>query len=148
MYTFQSCTKLTNIIIPEGVTHISDESFSGSGIVSIALPETLKSIGTGSFSACKYLETITFPNSLTSIGDSAFSGCTKLNNLVIPDNVTNIGQYTFNGCTNLNSVQFSYPIWNVINVNNYSKTQINVSSSSTAATYLKSTYANKRWSRN
>jgi hypothetical protein len=76
---FQGCTSLANIIIPNGVTSIGDNAFSGSGLTGI-----------------------TIPNSVTSIGDWAFYGCTSLASITITDSVTSIGEHAFNGCTNPN----------------------------------------------
>lgn len=52
-WAFQSCTKLTSVIIPDGVT----------------------TIGPSAFEACPTLTSLTMPHSLTTIGDFAFNGC-------------------------------------------------------------------------
>ena len=115
---------LTEVIIPNSVTEISDWAFSD----------------------CKRLTSVTIPDSVTKIGEDTFSGCTSLKNasykgksydyeyidvlcddinlktdlviedgvledvsrglteVVIPDNVTKISGYAFSGCTRLTSV--------------------------------------------
>ena len=55
----------------------------------------------GTFSSCKYLQSITIPNSVTSIGDDAFSSCYSLQSVTIPNSVTKIGNYAFLYCTHL-----------------------------------------------
>lgn len=65
--------KYTNYIIPNGVTHIGDEAFSG----------------------CESLTSINIPNSVTNIGNCAFYGCGFLKSINIPDSVTNIGDRAF-----------------------------------------------------
>ena len=61
--------------IPNGVEKIMDGAFrSTDRLVSIELPETLKSIGEYAFSYSS-LTSITLPNSLEEVGDMAFGGC-------------------------------------------------------------------------
>ena len=79
---FWSCTGLTSITIPNGVT----------------------SIGNSAFERCTGLTSITIPNSVTSIGDYAFYKCTGLTSIIIPNSVTSIGNYAFEGCENLKKV--------------------------------------------
>ena len=117
-YTFQSCTGLVNIIIPDSVT----------------------SIYGGAFEYCSSLKGITIPDGVTGISSEAFRGCSSFtafnvsanNNyysssddgkilynkdkttllaypsatgdVTIPDSVTSIDSSAFYGCSNLESV--------------------------------------------
>ena len=65
---FYRCSKLTNIVIPEGVVTIGEDAFS----------------------YCNNLETISIPNSLTTVEEHAFLGCNKLKYEVI-DNALYLG---------------------------------------------------------
>lgn len=50
-----------NLVIPEGVTHISDEAFYYySGAEQVTFPKTLESIGEGAFAACENVKTVLF----------------------------------------------------------------------------------------
>ena len=64
----------------------------------------MTSIGSGVFSGCNGLTSITIPNSVTSIGDYAFSECSGLTSVTIPNSVTSIGSNAFRGCSGLSSV--------------------------------------------
>ena len=66
---FQDCISLREVIIPESVTTIESQAFSG----------------------CTSLASITIPESVTSIGEEAFRECTSLSSIIIPEGVTYIG---------------------------------------------------------
>jgi hypothetical protein len=54
---------------------------------------------------CETLVSITIPDSVKSIEDSAFSGCTSLTSVIIGNSVTSIGSYAFADCI-ISSVTF------------------------------------------
>lgn len=90
----------TVIIIPETlggctVIAISDNAFAKKNISKVVLPDTVKSIGTSTFSNCMLLESINLPNGLEEIGESAFYGCDLLTRIAIPETVTAIGEKAF-----------------------------------------------------
>ena len=70
----------------------------------MTIPNSITSIGKGTFSSCSSLTSITIPNSVTSIGDVAFSGCSSLTSITIPNSVTSIGKGAFYSCSSLTSV--------------------------------------------
>ena len=75
--------KSTELIIPASingspVVAIADNAFENSSLVSVSIPETLKSIGWFAFSGCSKLERIIIPKNVTEIGYSAFSNASKL----------------------------------------------------------------------
>ena len=68
---FISCSALTSITIPEGVTSIGDDAFAWcDALTSITLPESLTSIGDEAFFSCDALTSITSKNTTPpTIGD-------------------------------------------------------------------------------
>ena len=124
-------TRITDMIIPNGVTAINGGVFSHfSGLKSVSIPSSVTSIGNGSFQYCSNLESVSIPNSVTSIGanaflnctsltqatlsngiktigGSAFSGCSGLTSLAMPNSVTSIGDEAFKGCSGLTDVELS-----------------------------------------
>ena len=103
-----------DVVIPEQVTFegvvypvvsIGKNAFQYcSELLSVTIPNSVKSIETKAFFGCEYLTSVTIPNSVTSIGEYAFNGCTGLTSVTIPNSVTSIGWRVFYGCTGLTSV--------------------------------------------
>jgi hypothetical protein len=78
---FQGCTNLQTVIISEGVTGISSDTFrSCTALTSITLPSTIRSIGSNAFRDCSSLTTINIPDSVQSINfsNNAFQGCRNI----------------------------------------------------------------------
>ena len=73
---FNSCSSLTSVTIPSGVTSIGSRAFYYcSGLTAITISSGVTSIGTYAFQGCSGLKSITIPTSVTSIGDNAFYNC-------------------------------------------------------------------------
>ena len=132
-YTFNGCSNLTSVTIPNSVTNIGNGAFSGcSSLITVTLNsdsivskvyssnsniknifglqvkeyilgEGVVNIGDYTFSGCDNLTTITIPNSVTSIGNRAFYNCSNLTSVTIPNSVTSIGYGAFEGCSGLTS---------------------------------------------
>ncbi len=107
--TEDSSKETEKIIIPEkirGITvkAIGDNAFSGSGITSVKLPETVTKIGNGAFSGCGMLQSIDGLDRVTAIGNNAFNSCYSLNSVDISSVTGPIGDYTFKRCTSLDSI--------------------------------------------
>ncbi|MCB6010350.1 leucine-rich repeat domain-containing protein, partial [Flavobacterium psychrophilum] len=99
------CSGLTSVTIPNSVTTIGKGSFAGcSGLISITIPNSVTSIGDGSFARCSGLTSVTIPNSVTDIENSAFFSCSGLTSVTIPNSVITINRGAFSGCSGLTSV--------------------------------------------
>ena len=99
-----------SIAIPDSVTSIGAHAFHGcSSLTHITIPDSVTSIGAHAFRGCSGLTYITIPDSVTSIGSHAFAYCTSLTSVTIPDSVTSIGASTFDGCSSLLEASISIP---------------------------------------
>lgn len=103
--SFENCTDLTSVTIPNSVIYISGSAFRGcTGLTSVFIPNSVTSIGDLAFNGCIGLTNMTIPNSVTSIGCSAFRGCAGLSTVIIPNSVTSIGERAFQECSGLTNV--------------------------------------------
>jgi len=102
-YTFAN-TNIKEIVFPTGVVVLGSHIFDGTDIVSVVLPDTLKTIGNEAFKGCKSLTSINFPTSLQSIGNSAFEGCTGLKGSFTINASERIGERAFAKCEGLTAV--------------------------------------------
>ena len=92
----------TTVVISEGVITIDDYAFYlCENIVSISIPNTVTTIGKGTFERCCSLSSINIPEGVVVIEDYLFSNCDKLSFLTIPSRVTSIGKRAFYKCHGL-----------------------------------------------
>ena len=102
---FQDCSRLTSLNLPAGITSINYGAFLDcSGLTSLILPDGITSIGSRAFYGCSGLTSLTLPAGITSIGEYAFSGCSGLTSLTLPAGITSIDKYAFSGCSGLTSL--------------------------------------------
>lgn len=81
---FKEMTTLASITLPNSVTDIGDEAFSGcDNLTAITLPNQLETISKKAFYRCSSLESISLPASLKGIGEYAFADCSKLSTVKV-----------------------------------------------------------------
>lgn len=81
---FYGCENLAKINIPSKITMILSRTFSGTGLTSVVIPKGVTYIS-NAFLRCEKLKSITIPKTVTAISDLAFSECTSLENIYITD---------------------------------------------------------------
>ena len=91
--------EITDLVIPEGVTEIMNNTFAGGAFTSVTIPEGVTRIGTDAFYDCYSINTpLVLPNSLTTIEDRAFRDCYALPEVYFGDNIASIGEWAFEDC--------------------------------------------------
>lgn len=99
-YSFENCTSLKNVVLPNGLNNIGSNTFKNTGITKIEIPEGVSSIGEYAFAQTKLTE-IKIPSSVSVLGYGAFEGCNDLNKLEFPytygmyDSYLNAADYLF-----------------------------------------------------
>ena len=94
-WAFASCKNLTQIHIPQGVTHIDESAFYDCSLTSIILPNSVTDVGDQVFSECKQLQSCDLGKGIKHIGSQCFFDCTALTSLKWSDCLETIGKYCF-----------------------------------------------------
>ena len=80
------------------------DGHSRMSVVAVEIGNTVTSIGSGAFSDCGGLASVTIPGSVTSIGTWTFYHCDGLTSIVIPSSVATIGDWAFGSCGMLTQI--------------------------------------------
>lgn len=103
---FSGCTSITSLIIPDSVTEIGKEAFySCARLLSVRVGNGVSKIGDSAFAGCSSMNSLTLGTALTEIGDTAFGGCASLKQVSLPNGLTTVGNSAFIGCAGLKSVE-------------------------------------------
>ena len=98
---FEYCTSFTRMELPDGLTDIGHSLFEDcSNLASVKLPATMTAIPEHMFWASG-IKSIDIPSTVKSIGENAFRNCDALTSIVIPDGVESLGNLVFYDCNNL-----------------------------------------------
>lgn len=104
---FRECM-ISSVSLPDSLTGIKDNAFSGSMIQEIDFGHGITSLGgyeSYVFSCCNNLTHIEIPSSIQTVGTGAFFGCKNLASVKIHEGVQWIKDSAFNECGSLKSVE-------------------------------------------
>jgi len=82
-------------------------AFSGSGVTSVAIPNSVTNIGSFAFYNCTKLTSIIIPDSVIYVGQGAFCFCSSLTSAALGNNVASVGFQVFRACNNLTAITVS-----------------------------------------
>jgi hypothetical protein len=91
--------------VPGSVTNIASGAFACSGLTSLVVPDSVKTIGGSLFNNSSSLTSLTLGNGVTSIGGDAFRSC-RLTSVTFPASLTYIGDWAFADCETLKELYF------------------------------------------
>ena len=87
---------ITQVEVQPGVTSIGNYAFyEHSALLSVELPDTIRSLGLGSFAWAESLTSIHIPEGVTSIPEDCFWACLSMTEISLPSTVRTIGQGAF-----------------------------------------------------
>ena len=123
--SFRMYGNLREIVFASTVTSIGSEAFAYSGLTTLNIPDTVRSVGNyafeyntslkggtfpcasvgeGVFMCCSALTDLDWLDGVKSIGSGAFLGCTGLVDVTLPASITSIGSGAFGRCSNLERI--------------------------------------------
>lgn len=93
----------TDVVIPQSidgvpVTMIGEKAFAETKITSVLIPEGVTKIGKNAFDSCKSLRAVSLPSTLTYISLECFSACNKLTTVNGMDHILQFGERCFEYC--------------------------------------------------
>ncbi len=102
---FLGSSKVTDLVVPAGVSVIKDYAFYGcNSLISVSFGDDVRRIGQFAFESCEYLNTINFSPYITDIDFCAFRYCGNMRMFDLPDSLHTIGSYAFWDCWNASVV--------------------------------------------
>lgn len=134
---FSDCANLTNIVLPEHVLTIDNQSFANlKSLVTCKLSEDLEYIystddsllitnfaygssgfgkifrDSGAFKNCDKLEELIIPQkNLKEIQGASFANCSKLSSVILPKTLQRVGAFAFYDCEGLQDVTINGPAY-------------------------------------
>ena len=95
-------------ILPEGMEVVSYGTFDGcSSLEAVTVPNSVVKIGSAAFGGCGQISRVVIGKKVTTIADSAFAGCSLLSTVYLPKSLTYIGNSAFSGCLLLSGVHYA-----------------------------------------
>lgn len=102
-FTFNRCSNLEQVNVPDGITAIPYGCFFGTALKSMALPASVSAIEGYAFAYTSKLTDINITDAITDLGEAAFCG-SGITSVTIPADITVIPKFAFSICNNLESV--------------------------------------------
>lgn len=83
-HAFQGCEKLTSIVLPSSLKRIECGAFLASGLTNIVIPDSVTYLGDDTFNFCTELRTAEMSSNISSILDHTFSWSEALEEIIVP----------------------------------------------------------------
>lgn len=97
-------SKLSEIVLPDGLVAIGDVAFLNTALTGIVLPPTIKTLGHHCFTSCQDLKEIDIPEGVEVIPGGCFSLCRRLEKITLPEGLTEIKEDAFTTTTCLKTI--------------------------------------------
>lgn len=106
-HTVTAIAPLAFSCLKSGGVFADDRYIAEDLLVSVSLPDTVKTIGKFAFAQNRSLKEINIPQGVELISAECFFNCDSLKNIVLPESVTEIGNMAFRWCEGLESVEMN-----------------------------------------
>lgn len=105
-YAFANCEDLVSVNIPNSIKSIGGSAFLDChSLTTVNIPEIITAIPPACFKNCSSLSSILLSEKTEVIGSNAFEGCVKLESIVIPKHVIEIREEAFKTCISLKVIR-------------------------------------------
>ena len=102
-----------DLCLPKETTTLGYCCFSSSSLVTINIPESVKTFQSYSFHYSRFLQQLTIRAPITEVNQSTFHNLPELISLWLPDSLTNIKAPFLNVCPKLQAIRFSSSLQSV-----------------------------------
>ncbi len=105
-YAFKGCKKLETIKLPDSISTLGEGVFMSSGLTAFDIPSTVTEIPPYFFSK-SMLKQMIFPDTVKTVGEGSFKDCSKLEKVIMSDSITSLGEDSFDHCIHLTDLTLS-----------------------------------------
>lgn len=112
---FKNASRLSRVEFNDKLSYIGQEVFSGTSLLEVDLPKSVRVIEDNAFTGCRELRTVSLKEGLLTIGNGAFQQCTAITEIAVPTTCTTIRSNAFSLC---NLVR-RYKLPNVVEIGDY-----------------------------
>ena len=105
-YAFYEETRLTDVVLPEGLERIGMWAFSYASLTNLILPESLVLMQEHAFSHIYELKSVTFLGEISELPFAAFYHCVNLQEVYLHDGIKKIGIGAFSLCSRLKTINY------------------------------------------
>lgn len=90
------------------ISTIESLAFTGTDVLYVYMPDTLRTVKTEAFAGCQSLQIVRFPSKVKNLGDGIFRNCRNLHTVMMNSSTQALGKYMFYACENLESITIPY----------------------------------------
>ena len=102
--TYAGAPGKSAVELSDNVFIVGSGAFKNTSIVTVSLPDSLITMGSGVFTGCTNLASLNIPEGVTTIADSFCKGCTSLKTVKLSSKTESIQKSAFDGCTSLQTI--------------------------------------------
>ena len=103
---FWDCIAMESAYIPSTSTGAGSGAFYHTGLKSVVIPPSWKTLSNSLFQNCENLAEVSLSSGLELFQHTVFGSCKSLKSIILPETVTVVGSWSFAGCCKLVDVVY------------------------------------------